>query len=907
MARRRTGGIDERTSFVGRSEELARLGALLDLNAVVVVCGPPGVGKTRLARRLAGTWTAGEALFCDLAQARDLDGICGPVARALGISLDGAASSAHAVERVGRALAGRGAALVVVDNFEQVAEHAPVTLGAWAAAAPKARLVATSRERLEAAGATVVLEPLPMPAAAQLFAERARAVRPDFEPGGNDEREIAAIVAQLDGLPLAIELAAARMGLMSARQLRERLPRPLDLLGGQEATLRRAIEWSWDLLEPWEQTALAQCAVFHGGFSLEAAEAVLVLPRGRLVLDALQSLTEKSLLRTGAAAGFAGEVRFALYETIRSFAADKLAKPGASEARHAAFFLQAGLGWAEGMLGHGGPDARRRLALEQDNLFAVFDRGMRGRGKESATQSLRAFLALSPILYSGASARHVALADQALTSPSAAAVEPALLAQAFISRGLALYVVGRTAESQASFERAIELARTAGDMLSEGRAVGGRASVLVELGRVEEARAEMDRAIEVLRAAPGGRSYEGTFLANLGVLWCRIGNYEEAHRYFEESLAVHHEQGNRGAEARALANLGGMQQERGHFKEANRLYQAALSVLRELGDSHFEGFVLANLSLVEVEQGRLAGAKINLEQALGIARSLGERRAEAVAEGTLGIVDHEEGAAEAARGHYERTLFLARQIGDKSLEGRFLGWLGALEAGRGHIEAASAALASARERLGAAGDSSGLDALSLHEGHLALAHAREAEAAGDLPRAIDHRAHAQASGEGKKPVHSEGRLALRLLTHALRAEGEQELRGQTLTAAADAPADALVAHDGAHWFRAPGKRRAAAFGRKDSLRLMFRKLAGQRLAAPGKAVTLDALFAAGWPGQRVMPEAAANRVYVALSALRKLGLKELILGRDGGYLLDPEVPLVLAPEPAPASANLKKH
>ena len=264
-------------AFVGRAAALAALAAALDAGPVTVL-GPAGVGKTRLVQRFAADRRVdypGGVWFCALSSARTLQDIAAPPAGALSLRL----TRGDPLERLGHALAGRGRALVVLDNFEHLLEHAPATVGAWRDAAPEARFVITSREPLGLEGERRLrLDPLDPAEGAALFAARAGG-----EPGAAD---VAALVSLLDGLPLAIELAARRAALLSPTEILEGLAARGDralLLrqgrsrSGRHGTLEAAIGWSWALLDRWERAALAQCAVFRGGFTARAAEAVVDL------------------------------------------------------------------------------------------------------------------------------------------------------------------------------------------------------------------------------------------------------------------------------------------------------------------------------------------------------------------------------------------------------------------------------------------------------------------------------------------------------------------------------------------------------------------------------------------------------------------------------------------------------
>ena len=274
----------ERDAFVGRREPLTELVRRLDAGArLVSIIGLGGAGKTRLVTRFG--WEAlgrfpGGVWFCDLSEARSLDGILFAVSQGLDVPL----GKEDPIAQLGHAVAGRGKCLLILDNFEQVARHAEETLGRWLNRASEARFLVTTREVLGLPGEEVLaLKPLVPSDAAALFVLRAGAVKPGFAPSAEDEAAIAPLVKLLEGLPLAIELAAARVRVMPPRMLLLRMSERFKLLsstGGRldrQATLRAVFDWSWDLLSLAEKAALAQLSVFEGGFTLESVEAVLDL------------------------------------------------------------------------------------------------------------------------------------------------------------------------------------------------------------------------------------------------------------------------------------------------------------------------------------------------------------------------------------------------------------------------------------------------------------------------------------------------------------------------------------------------------------------------------------------------------------------------------------------------------
>jgi len=342
----------ERDAFVGRHDTLLELARRFDDGArLVSLLGIGGSGRTRLATHFG--WSAlgdfpGGVWFCDLARARDVDGLLGAVARGLELRL----GPGDAVGQLGDAIAGHGACLVILDNFEQVAGAAGVTLGRWLARAAEARFLVTTREALGLAGEqALAVAPMPVSEAQALFQRRAAAAKRDFQPTAEDQAAIEPLVRLFDGLPLAIELAAARVRALPPRALLarmgERFRRVAAEVGSMDrrAMLRAAFDWSWDLLLLSDQVALAQLSVFEGAFTLEAAEAVIDLsafddmPRA---VDVLYSLVDKSFVRS------LEDGRFDLLVSVQEYAAEHLLTAGrfagsgpeaqqAALARHAAW------------------------------------------------------------------------------------------------------------------------------------------------------------------------------------------------------------------------------------------------------------------------------------------------------------------------------------------------------------------------------------------------------------------------------------------------------------------------------------------------------------------------------------------------------------------------------------------
>ncbi len=678
----------ERDDFIGRSAELRALASRLGGAArLLTVLGTAGTGKTRLVRRYAHAWLGewpGGVYFCDLSEARTLDGIHFAVALALGVPL----GQGDAGAQLGRAIAARGRCLVILDNFEQLLEHAAVTLGQWIDRAAQARFAVTSRERLQLAGEQIFpIEPLLLATeAVELFEARARAQRPEFVVDDGNRDAVTEAVRLLDGLPLAIELAAARVRILSAAQIVQRLNDRFVLLAGakgaaaRQATLITAIDWSWELLEPSEQSALAQCSVFEGGFTLQAAEAVLEVAGTAPTIDLIQALVDKSLLRAWLPKDprrlDIAEPYFGMYLSIHEYAAGKLERvaPAATlkaQQRHGRWFARFGRDEAmETLLREGGIAQRRKLALELDNLVSGCRRAMRQGQAEVAAACHRA---ASVVLEAQGPFRvGVDLGEQVVRLDGLSARQRALAWQAL---SVVLRGAGQTAEADAALEQALAAAELAQDRLVQAQVLGKIAVARFRQGRKEDARQLLDLALPMLREL-GAKGQLALAMANLGNLQMQQGRMADARCAYEGALALHREVGNRAAEGIALGNLGSLLHELGHGGAARSAYQSALTIHREAGNLLQEAIVLANFALLLNEAGEPAAAAEHGAAALKIHREIGSRRNEGVVLGQVGGLHRARGEFTQARDCFEQALAIHREVGNPPFEGAALAQLG---------------------------------------------------------------------------------------------------------------------------------------------------------------------------------------------------------------------------------------
>jgi predicted ATPase/predicted Ser/Thr protein kinase len=687
------------TSFVGRSRELSALRLLLARGErVVTLVGPSGAGKTRLAVELARQADV-PAWFVDLTAAVDFEGVCLQVARSLGLT---PAAGVAAEQLIARALAAKGRCLVVLDNFEQVLGEAEATVGTWRTHAKDVTFVVTSREPLRVPE-EVLYEVPPLDEAVDLFLERARAARPGWEPQAADRKAAEEIVSALDGLPLAIELAAARLALLSPAQLMQRLPRRLDLLKGagvqasaRQATMRGAIDWSWNLLEPHEQAALAQLGVFRGSFSIEAVEAVVdvsAFPGAPWALDVVQSLKDKSLVRAWESDAD-GELRFGLLDSIREYALEKLAAmPGVGEgalARHAAYFLELGGRLASEAETKQAVAAIDRLQLERDNLSAVFQRAIeRSLSPEAAREALEAALALDPLLsLRGPFGAHLTMLEAATQRAGEAGVEGRRRAEGLLAQGVARLARGQLVEALGDFEAAAALTS---DPKLLGRLHHHAAASLRQQGRMDEAKARYEKALGLVRQA-GDRWMEGRVLGHLGGLSQEMGAVDASRQFYERALAIHREVGDRRSEGVVLSNLASLASASERPDEARALLDKALAIHRETGNARFEAIGLYHLGLMALEARQPLEAEQRFGQALAALRTVDDRR-------YLGVTLGHRAAALAALGREAEAKELLAEAEGVLAPVTDAHFHAVLSLCRGHLEVAQGKSERARARV----------------------------------------------------------------------------------------------------------------------------------------------------------------------------------------------------------------
>jgi predicted ATPase len=677
-----------RTGFVGREKEVAAGQGLLTRDDVrlVTVTGPGGIGKTRLAVEIASGICErfpGGIYFVPLSPLSDASLVASAIVQTLGIREVGGQSAQELLEKNLQDWFS-APMLLVLDNFEHLLQATPI-VARLLATGPNLKILVTSRAALHVYGEhEFPVPPLALPdsrtvapvdillkfPAVALFVQRAIAAKPDFELNRENAPAVSEICARLDGLPLAIELAAARVKVLSPSSMLKRLASRLQLLTGgardlpqRQQTLRAAMDWSHDLLNPAEQKLFRRLAVFVSGCSLEGAEAVCDT-KGDLdldLLDGMGSLLDKSLVQQSEHEN--GESRFVMLETIREYALEKLQASGeenTTKRAHAAYCLVLAEEEAAEKSGSGNSKWLERFALEHNNFLAALewltDTGEANWGLRLGTALFR-FWEIREYFAEGRDRL-----GRLLQLPGAAAPTK--------TRMRALFAGGVLAGEQGDYATASRFIRESEDI---ARQLGDNTGI----------------AVSVNALAVHARDR---------------GDVAEANELFEKSLALWRESGDLIAVARALSNLANVAKLKGDYVRSRSLYSEALAIFRGLRDRAGVAWSLDYQGDIARAQGDLAGAKSLYEEALAIFRELGDRWGIAGTLADLGNLARQEHNYERAHELFRESIRIFQELDHKRGIARLLECFACSAAAQLHAERSlrlAGAAAALRQSIGA--------------------------------------------------------------------------------------------------------------------------------------------------------------------------------------------------------------
>jgi non-specific serine/threonine protein kinase len=681
------------TSFIGREHEIEEAERLFATTRLLTLVGPGGAGKTRLALQVAadllvsrrdGVW------LTELAAITDPDRVAQTIAASVGVAEQPGKTPTDALVEY---LASRRLVLVL-DNAEHLLAPCATLVHDILRQCANVEVLATSREPLGVGGEAVYrVPPMTVPdskrdatpsdisayESVRLFVERARLHRPGFEMDRENAPAVASICRRLDGIPLSLELAAARVRSMTVEEIDGRLDQRFRLLAGgartaepRQQSLRSLIDWSVDLLAGAEKALLLRSSVFAGGWTLESAERVCAGPPigdATAVDETLTALVDKSLV---VAESRGRATRFGLLETVRQYARAALAESGEAHRwrfRHLEHCLEVVEAAEPHLTGSEQQAWLDRLEAEHDNVRAALAWSLSPGGDvESGLRLAAAFWRVWHVRGFVTEAR-----DWLSRLLAAAPARTSGRARALLRCGTSSQNQGDYPEAQAMFEESLSIARERGERRHLGSALNNLGTLAYLRGDYPRAREMYEESLAVRRELADLAGIAACF-NNLGNLAYFEGDYDAARAMHEESLATERRLGNRWGIATSLQSLGITLCERGDYAAARAAFEEGLAIHRELGSRPGVAYMLNSLGNVANDQGDHATAQVHYEASLAVQKELGDREGIAAALYNLSLVAAEQGHHARARSLGEDALAIRAAMDDRrgiawSLEG----------------------------------------------------------------------------------------------------------------------------------------------------------------------------------------------------------------------------------------------
>ncbi len=660
------------TSFIGRSKELEELKRLIGDKRLVTILGPGGTGKTRLALQAAaemidifpnGVW------LVDLAPISEAELFGQALLSTLGVADDYEKSPAEALLQFLR----NKEALIIFDNCEHIIETVSPTVEEILKGADKVKVLGTSRESLRCSGEFVFkvsslshpgLGEKPSPVelagyeAVRLFIERALIVNPAFRVTESNAGDLAEVCFQLDGIPLAIELAAARTKLLSVGEIRKRLEDRFSLLKGgnrtalpRQKTLRAMIDWSHDLLNEEEKIMWRRLSVFYGGWKLEDAEEVcadgIISPDD--VLNICENLTEKSIVTFSES-----KQRFGMLETIRQYGREKLSEAGEDDVLcklHLEHFLKF---CEDGISDYAGPKSGERLEAveaEYPNIQAALkwsvDNNMFEEGNKLAC-SLGKFWEMRGHMLEAS-----AWLDRLLAGRNV--LKPETLADSLKLSGIVHSILGANEKAIGFLKEAIEIYRSLNNHAGLSQALNLLGLAEFDMGNFDDSRNYLEQSLEMKRKYGSPISICSS-LNSLGLLFNHLGNYEEAMKYYEEALSIAEEMQDDNYLGILYNNIAEVADSKGEQQKAYDFFRKSMELDLKAGNKHGLCISLVNMGQIEHRQNRFESALEKYSECLKLSEETGFKLGEAHAHVCLGELYLETGEHDKAQLHLVRLL-----------------------------------------------------------------------------------------------------------------------------------------------------------------------------------------------------------------------------------------------------------
>ena len=921
--------------LIGRAEELAQLEEALALASMATVCGPPGVGKTRLAEALAAR-RDGEIVATSLEGLEEPERALAALIAALELPANPEASGPpdrdEQLERVCAALGEGDLELLVLDGAEGQLGLVELML-ARLKGREHAEVLITSRRAPEGCPQTLWLEPLALPQAVALLVasapERRRAAL-------SREREaLEALAEALERLPLALRLVASRLGMLSPKELLERLRE--DDGGGEGDLLERAIASSWELLSSSQREVMMQCAVFAKSFRPQAAEAIVeTSPTSPSVLEELEALCAHSLLETQASST---PVRCRMLESVRAFALRQLGRhegfEGRARGRHMAHFASRARAVFEATGGRAWRPEVAALLADHDNLRAALDwasaREQPARLAELALGlaltywrrgELGAIAALHARLDSALEGAEIedALATQyALVRADGASVRwdprqgievleeqlarreqlPEPVRLQLLLRGVELCIQPALARAEELASEALELARQLEDRGAEAHVQTSRGHIRVEQRTYHEALALLQEAASLFEE-DGDEHMLARALVNQSYAWRWLQRPEEANEALQQAARIFRERKEVLPLGHTLRQMAWSHVDAHAHTRAEPILEELLELAQRHALGWLRGIALLLQGHIHLEQRETAEAIVAYTRAELYLERTGQTGLLAAALLYHSLSAEMAGDEAQARRVLARGERLLAQLGSPFAKLQYLGVAASWQARDGDLKAARATLDRAREMI-PPGEHADFyqHTLTLYECHVALPAYERAHQAGKsrksrklLGELMGKLSALLLGGEHDLVPPMESAMELRVGWALLEPRLPETIRRRFDTQMKDPRAESLIVDTRERAYRPPGQLEWVDMSRRETPFRLLEALVEHRIASPGDPLDPYTLFEQVWPDEQIMPDAAQNRLYVTVAALRRDGLREMLQNISGGYLLDPEVRLL---------------
>jgi predicted ATPase len=946
------------TELVGREPELADLVEFLSRGAApVILVGPPGVGKSRLAwetvRELTRRDVVASCHAVDVAAHHDIDSVMSVMAASLRTDRT-AAERRDAVPDLMETLIGRPACALFFDNAERLAADVAAVAAQIVASVPDCRIIVTTRQATPSGSCRVVrLLPMTIESAARLFAARA-----EQQTGGRNfdstSEPLRQLVAALDGLPLAVELAASRSRVLSVHQMHTMLEQRLRLLrsndprraNDRQATLEGTLDWSWEMLDSWERNVLTQIAVFAGPFSLDDAENVIDAgPAGSWTIDILQNLYDRSLIYVRQPEGDVA-VQYGMYQGIRDYVFKRADGHSLAHARarYSAWYTAEAGRWASRFDHIGEQLILDWFERQRPHVLQVIEDGIRTRPAAAADM-----MAEIDIVLAVREPFELVLALYRRILDALPPDDHGRRSRLLRSCGHELLLRGRLSEGSQFVEQAIALMPST--LSAHERS---RFRLTEGVLRMRQCRYADSRDILLSVRRDGSMTVHSADLSRtflyLGMLYSAWAENDIANRqehlqqalvWYQQALEVSTQIQAHRFQAAVCANIGNVYQRLDMRAEQRLYYTRALEQACTVGHRMLEGMALANLAWVALLDNDLRSAAALLDQSLPLQRLVRRFNAEGLVHQRRGIIDALRGQWGAA----SSSLLLAAELYERSNEYWLhidtMVLLGVCRIGAGRPEEARQHGLLARQCAAAASDEPRetmalwllaasqamtedrefADTLELAQQRPMPRHGASAPQLVSMFRALieagrsgPHRDLQSARqrlldltggfplGDRITSLLPDVRVAAYIVDHMLAIRDRQFT--ETVMTTGDAQGDSddlpgvrnLRVGEGSAWF-ALDDQEPIELSRRRIVRSLFSALLKARLEEPTRPVSVQQLVDAAWPGQKFIADSGANRVYVAIASLRSLGLGEILQTRTGGYLFDPHVPICMESGP----------